>query len=148
MIEMAVDRIRVQAGESRLLSAVSGGVDSSVATALASKAVGDRLSAVFVDHGLLRKNERQYVEQAFKPMMADKFVCIDATEWFLHSLETVTDPEAKRKLIGETFIRVFENHARSLGKIDFLVQGTIYPDVVESSGPDRNKAAALSHTIT
>jgi GMP synthase (glutamine-hydrolysing) len=143
MIELAVDRIRATVGDSNLLSAVSGGVDSSVATALAARAVGDRLHAVFVDHGLLRKNERVYVEQAFKLLMGERFVCIDATEWFLHSLENVTDPEAKRKLIGETFIRVFENHARSLGQIDYLVQGTIYPDVVESSGPDRNKAARI-----
>jgi GMP synthase (glutamine-hydrolysing) len=143
MIELAVERIRTQVGDANLLSAVSGGVDSSVATALAAKAAGDRLNAVFVDHGLLRKNERVYVEQAFKPIMGDRFVCIDATDWFLQSLENVTDPEAKRKLIGETFIRVFENHARSLGQVDFLVQGTIYPDVVESSGPDRNKAARI-----
>ena len=143
MIELAVDRIKAQVGDADVLSAVSGGVDSSVATALAAKAVGSRLNAVFVDHGLLRKNERLYVEQAFKPIMGDKFVCIDATDWFLQSLVNVTDPEAKRKLIGETFIRVFENHARSLGQIDYLVQGTIYPDVVESSGPDRNKAARI-----
>jgi GMP synthase (glutamine-hydrolysing) len=143
MIELAVDRIRTQVGNANLLSAVSGGVDSSVATALAVRAVGDRLNAVFVDHGLLRKDERVYVEKAFLPLMGDKFVCIDASEWFLHGLERVTDPEAKRKVIGETFIRVFENHARSLGKIDFLVQGTIYPDVVESSGPERNKAARI-----
>ncbi|BCY16797.1 GMP synthase [glutamine-hydrolyzing] [Leptolinea sp. HRD-7] len=143
MIDLAVDRIKEQAGDSNVLSAVSGGVDSSVATALAAKAIGSRLNAVFVDHGLLRKNERLYVEQAFKPIMGDKFVCIDAADWFLQSLVNVTDPEAKRKLIGETFIRVFENHARSLGQIDYLIQGTIYPDVVESSGPDRNKAARI-----
>ncbi|KPL70493.1 glutamine-hydrolyzing GMP synthase [Leptolinea tardivitalis] len=143
MIDLAVERIRSQVGDSRLLSAVSGGVDSSVATALAARAVGDRLSAVFVDHGLLRKNERRYVEKAFTPLMGDRFVCIDASEWFLQGLEGVSDPETKRKVIGETFIRVFENHARSLGKIDFLVQGTIYPDVVESSAPERNKAARI-----
>lgn len=143
MIDLAVERIRSVAGEARLLSAVSGGVDSSVATALAARAAGDQLNAVFVDHGLLRKNERQYVEQAFVPILRDRFVCIDASESFLHGLEGVTDPETKRKVIGETFIRVFENHARSLGKIDFLVQGTIYPDVVESSAPERNKAARI-----
>ncbi len=143
MIDLAVERIRTTAGESRLLSAVSGGVDSSVATALASRAVGDRLDAVFVDHGLLRKNERVYVEKAFLPLMGERFVCIDASDWFLQSLEKVIDPEQKRKIIGETFIRVFENHARSLGKIDYLVQGTIYPDVVESSAPERNKAARI-----
>ncbi len=143
MIDMAVERIRSTVGESRMLSAVSGGVDSSVATALAAKAVGNRLNAVFVDHGLLRKNERAYVEKAFAPLMGERFVCLDASEWFLQGLEGVNDPEVKRKVIGETFIRVFENHARSLGKIDYLVQGTIYPDVVESSAPDRNKAARI-----
>ncbi|NMB53086.1 MAG: glutamine-hydrolyzing GMP synthase [Leptolinea sp.] len=143
MIDLAVERIQNQVGDAHLLSAVSGGVDSSVATALAARAVGERLNAVFVDHGLLRKNERQYVEQAFLPLMGERFVCIDASEWFLHGLERVTDPEIKRRVIGETFIRVFENHARSLGKVDYLVQGTIYPDVVESSAPDRNKAARI-----
>jgi GMP synthase (glutamine-hydrolysing) len=143
MIDLAVERIRNQVGDANLLSAVSGGVDSSVATALAVRAVGDRLNAVFVDHGLLRKNERRYVERAFLPIMGEKFVSIDASEWFLHDLEHISDPEAKRRVIGETFIRVFENHARSLGKIGFLVQGTIYPDVVESSAPERNKAARI-----
>ena len=126
-----------------MLSAVSGGVDSSVATALAERAVGDRLNAIFVDHGLLRKNERTYVEKAFLPLMGDRFVCVDATERFLDGLAGVTDPEKKRKIIGETFIRVFEKHAKSLGTPGFLVQGTIYPDVVESSAPDRNKAARI-----
>lgn len=143
MIDLAVERIQSQVGNASLLSAVSGGVDSSVATALAARATGDRLNAVFVDHGLLRKNERQYVEMAFRPLMGERFVCIDASEWFLQGLERVTDPETKRRVIGETFIRVFENHARSLGKIEFLVQGTIYPDVVESSAPERNKAARI-----
>lgn len=143
MIDMAVERIRVTVGNSRLLSAVSGGVDSSVATALAARAVGDRLNAVFVDHGLLRKHERTYVEKVFSSLMGDRFVCIDSSERFLQNLEGVSEPEVKRKVIGETFIRVFENHARSLGKIDYLVQGTIYPDVVESSAPERNKAARI-----
>lgn len=143
MIDLAVERIQSQVGNASLLSAVSGGVDSSVATALAVRAVGDRLNAVFVDHGLLRKNERQYVEQAFLPLMGNRFVCIDAADRFMEGLESVTDPETKRKIIGETFIRVFENHARSLGKPGFLVQGTIYPDVVESSAHDRSKAARI-----
>jgi GMP synthase (glutamine-hydrolysing) len=143
MIDMAVERIRNQVGDASVLSAVSGGVDSSVATALAARAIGDRLNAVFVDHGLLRKNERTYVEKAFYPLMGDRFVCVDATDRFLEGLAGVTDPEKKRKIIGETFIRVFENHAKSLGTPGFLVQGTIYPDVVESSAPDRNKAARI-----
>jgi GMP synthase (glutamine-hydrolysing) len=143
MIDLAVERIRQQAGDGNVLSAVSGGVDSSVATALAARAIGERLHAVFVDHGLLRKNERNYVEKAFKPILGDRFVCLDESNTFLKNLEGITDPEKKRKIIGETFIRVFENHARRLGKPEFLVQGTIYPDVVESSAPDRNKAAKI-----
>jgi GMP synthase (glutamine-hydrolysing) len=143
MIDLAVERIRAQVGDASVLSAVSGGVDSSVATALAAKAIGDRLHAVFVDHGLLRKNERTYVEKAFLPLMGDRFVCVDAANRFLEGLDGITDPETKRKIIGETFIRVFENHARSLGTPGYLVQGTIYPDVVESSAPDRNKAARI-----
>ena len=119
MIDLAVERIRSQVGNASVLSAVSGGVDSSVATALAARAVGDRLNAIFVDHGLLRKNERTYVEKAFLPLMGDRFVCVDATDRFLDGLAGVTDPEKKRTIIGETFIRVFEKHAKSLGRPDF-----------------------------
>ncbi|MEI8132632.1 MAG: glutamine-hydrolyzing GMP synthase, partial [Leptolinea sp.] len=109
MIDLAVERIQSQVGEARLLSAVSGGVDSSVATALAARAVGTRLNAIFVDHGLLRKNERLFVEQAFLPIMEKRFICVDATERFMEGLQGVTDPETKRRIIGESFIRVFED---------------------------------------
>jgi GMP synthase (glutamine-hydrolysing) len=140
IIAASVEAIRAQVGEKRVLAAVSGGVDSSVATALVHKAVGDQLSAVFVDTGMLRLDERQQVETAFRGHVGVQLTTVNAIEEFLDKLEGVTDPEQKRKIIGETFIRVFENEARRLGQPPFLVQGTIYPDVVESSGPDRNKA--------
>ena len=126
-----------------MLSAVSGGVDSSVATALVNRAIGSQLSAVFVDHGMLRLNEREQVEAAMRPQLGERLVVVDAEEKFLALLNGVTDPETKRRIIGETFIRTFEDQALQLGQPPFLVQGTIYPDVVESSAPDRNKAARI-----
>ena len=143
IIAQSVDAIRAQVGQARVLSAVSGGVDSSVATALVNRAVGKQLSAVFVDHGMLRLNERQQVEVAMRPQMGDRLVVVDAEEKFLTLLQGTTDPEAKRRIIGETFIRTFEEQAALLGRPPFLVQGTIYPDVVESSAPDRSKAARI-----
>ena len=143
IIAQSVERIRQQVGSQRVLSAVSGGVDSSVATALVNRAVGNQLSAVFVDHGLLRLNERQQVEAAMRPQLGERFVVVDAEATFLKLLSGVTDPETKRKIIGESFIRMFEEQAHQLGQPPFLVQGTIYPDVVESSAPDRSKAARI-----
>ncbi|MCE1255696.1 MAG: glutamine-hydrolyzing GMP synthase [Anaerolineae bacterium] len=143
IISQSVERIRQQVGEQRVLSAVSGGVDSSVATALVNRAVGEQLSAVFVDHGLLRLNERSQVEAAMRPHLGDRLVVVDAEAKFLDLLHNVTEPEAKRRIIGESFIRIFEEQARQLGQPPFLVQGTIYPDVVESSAPDRSKAARI-----
>jgi GMP synthase (glutamine-hydrolysing) len=143
IIQQAVEKIRAQVGRERVLSAVSGGVDSSVATALVHKAVGDQLSGVFVDHGLLRKDERQQVESALKGVLGVNLVTVDASDTFLGLLKGVTEPEEKRRIIGATFIRVFEEHATSIGLPPLLVQGTIYPDVVESSAPDRNKAARI-----
>jgi GMP synthase (glutamine-hydrolysing) len=140
IIAESVAKIRAQVGSQRVLSAVSGGVDSSVATALVHKAVGDQLDAVFVDTGMLRLGEREQVEQAFTQNMGVRLTTVNAVEDFLDKLSGVTDPELKRKAIGETFIRVFEVEARRLNHPPFLVQGTIYPDVVESSGPDRSKA--------
>lgn len=139
IIAESVERIRAQVGDARVLSAVSGGVDSSVATALVHKAVGDKLSAVFVDTGLLRLNERKQVEEAFANSQRMQLHTIDARSIYLEALRGVTEPERKRKIIGETFIRLFESKARELNNPPFLVQGTIYPDVVESSAPDRNK---------
>ncbi len=116
----------------KVLLALSGGVDSSVAAALMHRAVGDRLTSVFVDHGLLRKNEGNEVEEVFRGRFGMNFVRINAEDRFLGKLAGVTEPEKKRKIIGEEFIRVFEDESRALGHQDFLVQGTIYPDVIES----------------
>ena len=142
VIAEQVDRIRAQVGSGRVLSALSGGVDSAVSTALVHKAVGDQLVAVFVDHGLLRKGEREQVEQDYVASTGVRLVTVDARETFLDALAGVSDPEEKRKIIGREFIRAFERVQRELvdeAKADgepirFLVQGTLYPDVVESGG--------------
>jgi GMP synthase (glutamine-hydrolysing) len=143
IITQGVERIRKQVGSERVLSAVSGGVDSSVATALVHRAVGSQLVAVFVDTGLLRQGERLQVEHAFRENEEVQLEVVDASRIFLQALAGVSEPEHKRRIIGETFIRIFEAEARRLGHPRFLVQGTIYPDVVESSAPDRNKAARI-----
>lgn len=143
IITQSIDQIRRQVGTEPVLAAVSGGVDSSVATALVHRAVGDQLRAVFVNTGMLRQGEPQQVEAAFRKNLGVHLVSVNAVEDFLSKLEGVTEPETKRKVIGETFIRIFEGEARRLGQPRFLVQGTIYPDVVESSAPDRNKARRI-----
>ena len=143
IIQLAVERVRRQVGSERLLAAVSGGVDSSVAAALVYKAVGSQLAAVFVDNGLLRQGEREQVEAAFQERLGGVLNVVDAAPVFLQALQGVSEPETKRRIIGETFIRTFEGEARRLGQPRFLVQGTIYPDVVESSAPDRNKAERI-----
>ncbi len=143
IISQAVESIRAQVGNETVLSAVSGGVDSSVATALVHRAIGSQLTGVFVDHGLLRLDERRQVETAFRNNLGVNLVVVDAVDLFLTKLKNVSDPEEKRRIIGETFIRTFEVEARKLGIPNFLVQGTIYPDVVESSAPDRSKAARI-----
>ncbi len=143
IIDDAVEKIRNQVGDERVLAAVSGGVDSSVASALVHKAIGDQLVAVFVDNGLLRKNEGEQVASAFRDNLHAELIAVDAADEFLSALAGVTDPEQKRKIVGEKFIRVFETQAKQLGQPKFLVQGTIYPDVVESSAPDRNKAEKI-----
>lgn len=139
IIQTSVETIRELVQDQKVLSAVSGGVDSSVATALVYKAIGDQLSAVFIDHGLLRLNEKEQVQKAFTKNIHLKLITVDARKAFLGVLADVTDPEQKRRIIGETFIRQFESQARLLGSPPFLVQGTIYPDVVESSAPERSK---------
>ena len=131
----AVAAIREKVGGGRVLLALSGGVDSSVAAALLAEAVGEQLTCVFVDHGLMRKNEGDEVEAAFD-QWAMNFVRVDAEERFLSKLAGVTEPERKRKIIGEEFIRVFEEEAKKIGAVDFLAQGTIYPDVIESGTGD------------
>ncbi|MGI6285775.1 glutamine-hydrolyzing GMP synthase [Neomoorella humiferrea] len=131
-IEEQVAAIRERVGDGRVLCALSGGVDSSVAAALVHRAVGDRLTCVFVNHGLLRQGEAEQVQKTFGQALQVNLVYVDASERFLAKLAGVTDPEEKRKIIGHEFIRVFEEEARKLGKVDFLVQGTLYPDVIES----------------
>lgn len=131
-IDTAVAEIRARVGNRPVLCALSGGVDSSVAAVLVHRAVGDQLTCVFVDHGLLRLDEARQVVSTFREKFRINLIHVDASERFLSKLAGVTDPEQKRKIIGHEFIRVFEETARGLGQIDFLVQGTLYPDVVES----------------
>ncbi len=131
----AIAAIREKVGGGKVLLALSGGVDSSVAAALLAEAVGSQLTCVFVDHGLMRKNEGDEVQAAFDPWPIH-FIRVNAEKRFLDKLAGVTEPERKRKIIGEEFIRVFEDEAKKIGAVDFLVQGTIYPDVVESGAGD------------
>ena len=131
----AIEEIRAKVGNGKVLLALSGGVDSSVAAALLAEAVGNQLTCVFVDHGLMRKNEGDEVEAAFAKWDIN-FIRVDAEERFLTALKGVVEPEAKRKIIGEEFIRVFEIEGKKIGSVDYLVQGTIYPDVIESGKGD------------
>ncbi len=144
--ENAVKEIRKKVGDGKVLLALSGGVDSSVLAALLAKAIGKQLTCVFVDHGLLRKNEGDEVEGVFGPSgdFDINFVRVNAAERYYAKLKGVSEPEAKRKIIGEEFIRVFEEEAKKIGKVDFLAQGTIYPDVVES-GLGGESAVIKSH---
>jgi GMP synthase (glutamine-hydrolysing) len=143
IITQAILRIQTRVGKERVLSAVSGGVDSSVATTLVHRAVGDQLVAVFVNNGLLRLGEASQVVKAFQNTMGAELVTVDAADDFMNALRDIIDPEQKRRIIGEKFIRIFESQAHQLGKPHYLVQGTIYPDVVESSAPDRTQAARI-----
>lgn len=141
--EEKIAEIKKYVGDRKVLCALSGGVDSSVAAVLVHKAVGKQLTCVFVDHGLLRKDEGDQVETIFRKQFDMNLIRVDAKERFLGKLAGVSDPERKRKIIGEEFIRVFEEESNKLGKIDFLVQGTIYPDVVESG--TKTSATIKSH---
>jgi GMP synthase (glutamine-hydrolysing) len=143
VIEEQVERIRAQVGNERVLCALSGGVDSAVAALLVHKAIGDRLTCVFVDHGLLRRDEAAQVVEAFEGHFRVPLVHVDAAARFLARLAGVTDPEQKRTIIGDEFIRVFEEEAARLGKIRYLVQGTLYSDVIESGGADDGVAAKI-----
>jgi GMP synthase (glutamine-hydrolysing) len=143
VIEEQIERIRVQVGRERVLCALSGGVDSAVAALLVYKAVGDQLTCVFVDHGLLRENEAEQVVETFGGHFHVPLVHVEAQDRFLSRLEGVADPEQKRKIVGEEFIRVFEEEASKLGDIRFLVQGTLYSDVIESGGSEDGVAATI-----
>ena len=140
IISDSVAAIRAQVGDGKVLAAVSGGVDSSVAAALVHKAIGRQLTSVFVDNGLLRSGEHESVSAAMRKQIGTSFHTVDAVSEFLSALTGKSDPEQKRCVIGETFIRVFESQARQFGKVDFLAQGTIYPDVIESRAPERSAA--------
>ncbi len=143
VIEEQVERIRAEVGRERVLCALSGGVDSAVAALLVHKAVGNQLTCVFVDHGLLRENEAEQVVETFGGHFQVPLVHVQAQGRFLSRLEGVDDPERKRKIVGEEFIRVFEEEARKLGDVRFLVQGTLYSDVIESGGGEDGIAATI-----
>jgi GMP synthase (glutamine-hydrolysing) len=142
-VDEAVEKIRQQVGDDEVILGLSGGVDSSVAAALIHRAIGDRLTCVFVDHGLLRLNEGAQVMETFAQNMGVKIIHVDATEQFMSKLAGVSDPEAKRKIIGKEFVEVFQTEAAKLSKAKWLAQGTIYPDVIESAGAKTGKAVAI-----
>lgn len=131
-ITKTIEEVRLQAGDWPVLCALSGGVDSSVAAVLTHKAIGDKLTCIFVDHGLMRKGEGDQVERIFRDKFSINLIRVNCRDRFLERLKGVADPEEKRKIIGEEFVRVFEEEAKKLGKIGFLAQGTIYPDIIES----------------
>ncbi|MFP6889530.1 MAG: glutamine-hydrolyzing GMP synthase [Nitrospinota bacterium] len=144
-IEESIERVRERVGDARVLCGLSGGVDSSVAAMLVHRAIGDRLTCVFVDNGLLRKGEADEVTRTFGRRLEVNLCAVDAADEFLGALAGVTDPEQKRKRIGETFIRVFEREAKKLGDFRFLAQGTLYPDVIESVSFKGPSAVIKSH---
>ncbi|SCL87625.1 glutamine-hydrolyzing GMP synthase [Sporanaerobacter sp. PP17-6a] len=145
-IEFSINAIRNQIGKGKAICALSGGVDSSVAAVLVHKAIGDNLTCVFVDHGLLRKDEAKQVITVFKEKFHMNLIAVDAKERFLEKLKGITEPEKKRKIIGEEFIRVFEKEQKKLSGIEYLVQGTIYPDVIES-GTGRAATIKSHHNV-
>lgn len=145
-IDKSIKKIKEKIGDRNTLCALSGGVDSSVAAVLVHKAIGDNLTCVFVDHGLLRKNEREEVEKVFKDEFHMNLITVDAEDRFLEKLKGIRDPEEKRKIIGEEFIRVFEEEQAKLDDIDYLIQGTIKSDIVES-GTKGNVAVKSHHNV-
>lgn len=145
-VEDSIKTLKEKIGNGKALCALSGGVDSSVAAVLLSKAIGKNLTCIFVDHGLLRKNEGDEVEKIFREQYDINLIRVNAEDRFLAKLSGVTDPEKKRKIIGEEFIRVFEEEAKKIGTVDFLVQGTIYPDVIES-GLGKSSVIKSHHNV-
>ena len=145
-IDDQIELIRRQVGDKKVLLALSGGVDSSVVAALLIRAIGDQLTCVHVNHGLLRKGEPEQVVQVFRHELGANLIYVDAVDRFLDKLAGVSEPEQKRKIIGAEFIRVFEEEARKLDGIDFLAQGTIYPDIIES-GTKTAKAVKAHHNV-
>ncbi len=139
----AVEKIRAQVGDEEVILGLSGGVDSSVAAALIHRAIGTRLTCVFVDNGLLRKNEREQVRETFEKNMGLRLVVVDAVDRFMTALAGVTDPEQKRKIIGREFVEVFQEEAAKISNAKWLAQGTIYPDVIESAGAKTKKAKTI-----
>ena len=146
-IQKSIEEIKETVGDRKAICGLSGGVDSSVAAVLVHRAIGDNLTCIFVDHGLLRKNEREEVEKVFEEEYHMNLVTVDAKDRFLKKLQGVTDPEEKRKIIGGEFIKVFEEEKDKLEDIDFLVQGTIYPDIVESVNEQGGVAIKSHHNV-
>lgn len=142
-IEEEVAAIQAQVGDGCVVLGLSGGVDSAVAAALLHRAIGDQLTCIFVDHGLLRQGEAAQVVETFQREQGMRLVAVNAVEEYLEALAGVTEPEQKRRIIGAKFVRIFEREARKLGQIDFLAQGTIYPDVIESAGKDKHEAQVI-----
>lgn len=145
-VEDSIKKLKEKIGDKKALCALSGGVDSSVAAVLLSKAIGKNLTCIFLDHGLLRKNEGDEVEEIFRNQFDINLIRVNCKDRFLNKLSGVTDPEKKRKIIGEEFIRVFEEEAKKIGTVDFLVQGTIYPDVIES-GLGKSSVIKSHHNV-
>jgi GMP synthase (glutamine-hydrolysing) len=147
VIDDQIEKIRAQVGDGRAICALSGGVDSSVAAVLVHRAIGDQLTCVFVDHGLMRKNEADQVIAAFTDYFRVPLVAVHAEERYLERLKGVTDPEQKRKIIGSEFIRIFEEEAEKLEGVKFLVQGTLYSDVIESGGGTGTATIKSHHNV-
>ncbi len=145
-INESITQVQAQVGKGQVVCGLSGGVDSSVVAALLHKAIGDQLTCIFVNNGLMRQNEPEQVVQTFEKEMHARLIAVDATEEFLSALANITDPEAKRKIIGEKFVRIFEAEARKLGRVDFLAQGTLYPDIIESASRTDQAVAAKIKT--
>ena len=144
-IEDSIDKIKSAVGDSKVICALSGGVDSTVAAVLLEKAIGDKLVCIHIDNGLMRKNESEQIEKLFRDEYHIHFIHVNATEKFLGKLKGVVDPEHKRKIIGNTFIEVFEEEAKKIEGVKFLVQGTLYPDVIESVSVKGSSATIKTH---